>query len=167
MNKWIPFVFVLFLASCYNDTYEPQQVSLSIEEAKAKKVFVKEYKLSDIKMLSNEYKQLINKVWIEKYWRLATDKDGKEVPDICDSCVYNIVFSLNPDDYIKGDNFIEQWTLMDDQKDSPVGSISATPVVCILTPKTLPDSLTFSIVKLVRPFERKNPIYIERFTIKL
>jgi len=166
MSKWYLLFFVLLLASCYRDEYRPEQVSLSIEEAKAKKVFIKEYKVCDVKMLTNDSKQLINKIWIEKYWRLTKDKDGNEVPDICDSCVYNIVYSLNPDEQLNGDNFVEKWTLMDDNKDSPVGSICGMPVTTIYT-KKLPDSLTFNIVKLVRPFERKDPIYIERFTIKL
>lgn len=167
MKKWFLFVFVLFLCSCYNDAYEPQQVSLNIEESKAKKVFVTEYKVKNIKMLSPDVKNLIDRVWIEKYWQLRKDMDGNEVPDICDTCVYCIVYSLNNDKRYNGDNFIKDWTFFGSDTIDVVSSVRGMPTTWIYTPKKLPDSLTFTIERLYRPFDKSSAMPLEEFTIVL
>lgn len=115
---------IILIASCNIDFKESVQVSLNIQEAKDKKVFVSEYKLENIQQLDNNYNFPISSVWEEKYWQLVLDEKENITYKISESSSHNLVFKLNNNDTLLSEpNFIKgKWIIFMDNKDNPIGS---------------------------------------------
>src|SRR3954451_5926724 len=102
-----------FLFSCnLNVGYKnPVQISKSKMESVNRKVFIKDYTISNIESFDSSYHFPIKQVWAEKSWHLELDKNGKEIPVVNSSSLPKVVFSLVPDSFFIEDNFLEKWTV--------------------------------------------------------
>jgi len=150
-------MFVTFFSSCNLDFKEVAQVSLNIQEAKEKKVFVAEYKLANIQQLDSKYIFPIQSAWEEKAWRLALDKSGNESYKISDSSSHHLVFNLNDkDSLITENNFTKgKWIMFMDKTDNPIGSVRGMINISLLG-KTINDTASFTVYKQNIPNDIKN-----------
>lgn len=149
-TKFIYFsVLFALISSCNSDFKEAAQVSLNVQEAKEKGVFVSQYKIQNINIVEREYNFPIENIWEEKSWHLALGKHGNEDYLINDSSSHHLVFQLNRNDsFITESNFVNgKWTLRMDNKDIFCGSARGM-ININLTEKNANDIISFTIYKL-------------------
>lgn len=162
MNKILKTVFVVVLSnllcSCNLDFKEAKQVSLNMQEAKEKKVFVAEYSISNIQTLDSNYIFPIQSVWEERAWQLALNKDKTETYKILDSSSNNLIFQLNEKDtLITKDNFSHgKWIMY--TMDNPENFIGSTRgmINLGLKNKELKDTTSIAIFRLNDPHNYNN-----------
>ncbi len=145
------------LASCNIDFKEAIQVSLNIQEAKEKNVFVEEYRIDSIQSFDSNYTFPIQSTWEEKAWKLTLDKDKNETFRILDSSSNNLIFQLNnKDSLITSKNFIDgKWIMLMDNSDNPVGSIRGM-IKFGLLGKALNNKTSITIYRQKAPNDHKN-----------
>ena len=150
-------MFIAFLSSCNLDFKEAKQVSLNIQEANEKKVFVTEYKLDNIQQLDNKFSFPIQSSWEEKARQLALDNRGKESYKILDSSSHLLVFNLNNKDTLFTENNFREgkWILFMEKTNNPIGSIRGMINIELLG-KTVSDTASFTIYKQNVPHDIKN-----------
>ena len=138
-----------FLSSCNSDFKEAVQVSLNVQEAKEKNVFVSQYKIQNIKILESNYNFPIENIWEEKPWHLALDKKGNETFAIDDSSAHNLVFQWNSkDSFLTENNFTNgKWVLRLDNTEILCGSTRGM-IILNLTDNIIKDNATLTIYKL-------------------
>jgi len=159
MKKITIIIFVLsifcWITSCNIDFKEAMQVSLNIQEAKDKKVFVSEYKIIQIQSFIKGNNFPIKSVWEEKTWCIALDKNGNQTFRINDSVSNNLVFQLNEkESFITNDNFIKgKWIMW--MNENAVGSTRGM-INISLQNQTLKDTISFTIYSQKEPNDHKN-----------
>jgi len=147
-----------WLSSCNIDFKEAIQVSLNIQEAKEKNVFVEEYRISNVQTLDSNYSFPIQSSWEEKAWKLALDNDKNETYKTLDSSSNNLVFQLNDKDTLLTEkNFINgKWIMwMSDNFENSIGSIRGM-VNFNLQNKELKDTTSITIYRQQLPNDHKN-----------
>lgn len=139
------------------DFKESSQVSLNIQEAKEKKVFVEEYKIDNLQIIDSNYIFPIQSVWEEKAWQLALDKNKKETYRILDSSSNNLIFLLNgKDTLITEKNFVNgKWIMKFDNTDNLCGSIRGM-INFSLLGNTLNDTTPITIYRQKYPHDYNN-----------
>lgn len=151
-------MFLNWLTSCNIDFKEAIQVSLNIGEAKEKKVFVREYSISNIQSLETNYTFPIKSVWEEKAWKLTLDKNKKETYKVVDSSSNNLVFELNDKDTLLTENNFTngKWIMwMSDNLENSVGSTRGM-INFSLQNKELKDTTSIIIYRQQEPNDHKN-----------
>lgn len=138
-----------FLSACNSDFKEAAQVSLNVQEAKEKKVFVFQYKIQNINILESNYNFPIRNIWEEKPWHLVLDKHGNETFRIDDSSAHRLVLQLNSkDSFITESNFTNgKWVLRIDNTEIFCGSTRGM-INLNLHDNTVNDIATLTIYKL-------------------
>lgn len=144
-----PLCFIAFLR-CGREPTEISQVSLNIQEAKTKRVFLSEYQVIDLETLKTGFSFPINSVWEEKPWILINDKTGCSFR-IQDSTSNRLVIGLNNVDTIFTEqNFIKgKWIMWMDSLDNSIGSIRGMINFSLVRP--LKDGSHFTL------YLKKNP----------
>lgn len=151
-------MFLNWLTSCNIDFKEANQVSLDINEAKEKKVFVQEYVIDNIQLFDTNYTFPIQSIWEEKPWKLALDKDKNETYKIVDSSSNNLVFKLNDKDtLLTENNFIDgKWVMWgSDNFDYSFGSTRGMINFKMLN-NELKDTTSITIYRQQEPNDRKS-----------
>lgn len=142
------------------DFKEATQVSLNINEAKEKKVFVQEYSICNVKSIDEKYTFPIQTIWEEKAWKVTLDDNKKETYKIIDSSSNNLVFELNDkDSFLKENNFINgKWIMW--MSENLENSISSTRgmINFSLQNKELKDTTSITIYRQQEPNDRKNKL---------
>jgi hypothetical protein len=172
LSNQIAFVVLLFFLASLScnpdlDFKGVGKVSRNIEEAKAKKVFIAEYRISNVKIYDSTIKFPFERIWLEKGWHEALDSSGHLTYKIDDSSTYMMVFSivngstLNNDNYVKG-----KWHLK--SRNQLNGSINA--MICLDVDgygRNVPDSenLQINISKTPRDYNN-NLNEVATFTIR-
>lgn len=151
------FMFSNLLTSCNNDFKEAVQVSLNIQEAKEKKVFVTEYEIIEIQSFANNYIFPIKSIWEEKAWHLKLDKNKKETFKIINSTSNNLIFQLNEKEiFITNDNFlIGKWIMWMNNSENPIGSTRGM-ININLVNQVINDTNYFTIYRQKEPNDHKN-----------
>lgn len=151
-------MFSNWLTSCNIDFKEAIQVSLNVQEAKEKKVFVQEYSISNIQSFDTNFTFPIQSIWEEKAWKLALDENKKETYKTIDSSYNNLVFQLNDKDTLLTENNFTKgkWIMwMTDNLENSIGSIRSM-ITFSLQNKELKDTTSIIIYRQQEPNDRKN-----------
>lgn len=150
-------MFSNWFTSCVDDFKEAIQVSLNVQEAKEKKVLVREYRIKNVQSLDSRYTLPIQSIWEEKAWRLSLDKDKNETYKIVEGSSNHLVILLNKEDtLITVKNFIKRkWCMKFDNEDNLAGSIRGM-INFNLLGKSLNDTTSITIYRQKEPNDHIN-----------
>ena len=109
---------------CGREPTEISQVSLNIQEAKKKKVYLSEYQVIDLDTILTGYSFPINSVWEERPWILLNNNSDCTY-QIQDSSSNRLVFGLSSKETIFTEqNFAKgNWIMWMDGSNNSFGSI--------------------------------------------
>ena len=151
------FYTTMLISSCIShiDFKDPIQVSLNVNEAKARKVFLKEYDIKEIESYDSKILFPLSGVWLEKNWGLKLDSDGNVCCEIYETSPHNLVFSLDPNSVLSEGNFIIKW-YMSCKEDNPAGITRGMININLINTTPNPDTLQIFIYTLKSPFNCKD-----------
>jgi hypothetical protein len=149
---------LMCLCSCHLDFKKPSLISLSIQEAKDRKVFIAEYKIVNIKSFSAYHSFPIDSVWKERTWHLDLNKSGDEVGIIDTPGYYNMVFSLNnKDSLFTIKNALNKW-IISGYDNTLLNGLESNMLFIPLYSFDIKDTATLSIYKMNEPNDFKNNV---------
>jgi hypothetical protein len=138
-----------------------------LRKQKQKKVFLAEYRITDIRTYDSNIKFPFERVWLEKHWNEALDSSGHVTYRIDDSSSNMMVFNFVKGSELNNKNFIEGKWIIKDADGNINASVSGMLCLYISRKNALPDSSSLQIFLLKTPGDYKNNLQeVATFTIR-
>ncbi|MDL2291823.1 hypothetical protein LJB80_01575 [Bacteroides sp. OttesenSCG-928-F21] len=118
--------------------------SKSIKQSKKVKAFIGECRIENIDTIIPGYEFPVERVWVEKSWKLGRNRLGMVCPVTLKS--KRIIFDIYPDNsFFRHDNFTDEWVV----KDSLTGSVGHSEGVMEIDFRYNPgDTIILKVYKL-------------------